>query len=141
VATGSRGRCREVDPPPMRLHLLALVLLAACASPPKPAADPGISMEVAAVRQGADAVMVSMRFIDASGQVMAAPQIVAKVGEDASVAIDGGDPAIEVVVTSREEGRLAVVEVAAKVRYADGRVVSPVASLSTSWGLPSRSGR
>lgn len=125
----------------MRLHLLPLVLLAACASSPRSAPDVGISMEVTAVRQGADGVLVTARLSDRAGTILAAPQVLAKVGEDATVAIAGGDPSIEFLVKSREEGRLAVVEVAAKVRYADGRVASPVASLSTSWGLPSRSGR
>jgi type II secretory pathway component HofQ len=138
---GSSELGHEVDHRRMRLRLLLLILLAACASSPKPAADPGISMEVTAVRQGADEVLVTAQFTDESGAILAAPRVLAKVGEDATVAIAGGDPAIDVVVKSREQGRLLVVDVSASVRYADGRTASPVASLSTSWGLPSRSGR
>lgn len=128
-------------PPLVPLALLASVLLCACASPPRPVEDPGISMEVTAVRQGADGVLVTMRFSDRSGTILAAPQAIATVGEDATISIAGGDPTIDVVVQSRAQGRLAIVEVAATVRYADGRTASPVASLSTSWGLESRSGR
>lgn len=123
------------------LALLASVLLSACAAAPKPVEDPGISMEVTAIRQGADAVLVATRFFAEDGTILAAPQVLARVGEDATITIAGGDPSIEVLVKSRTEGRLAIVEVAASVRYADGRSASPVASLSTSWGLESRSGR
>jgi hypothetical protein len=105
----------------MRCQLLVYLLLAACTSSPKSATDPGISMEVTAVRQGVDEVLVTAQFTDESGAILAAPR--------------------DVVVKSREQGRLAVVDVSASVRYADGRTASPVASLSTSWGLPSRSGR
>jgi hypothetical protein len=125
----------------MRPQLLVFLLLAACTSSPKSATDPGISMEVTAVRQGADEVLVTTQISDRAGTILAAPQVLAKIGEDATVAIAGGDPAIDVVVKSREQGRLAVVDVSASVRFADGRTASPVASLSTSWGLPSRSGR
>ncbi len=123
------------------LAVLASVRFAGCASAPKPPEDPGISMQVTAIRKGGDGVLVTTQFTDRDGTVLAAPQVLATVGEDAIVSIAGGDPSIEVVVQSRTEGRLAIVEVAATVRYADGRTASPVASLSTSWGLESRSGR
>jgi hypothetical protein len=143
----SSSHIREVDRRRMRrplalpLAVLASVLFSACASAPKPIEAPGISMEVTAVRQGADGVLVTTRFTNQDGTILAAPQVLATVGEDASISIAGGDPTIDVVVQSRAEGRLAIVEVAATVRYADGRTASPLANLSTSWGLASRSGR
>ena len=42
-------------------------------------------MEVTAVRQGADGVLVTTRFTNQDGTILAAPQVLATVGEDASI--------------------------------------------------------
>ncbi len=120
-----------------RIASLSLMLagLVGCAAPPTPV-EPEVSLSVSAVRQGPDAVEVQMTIADA-GNVLAAPRVLAKIGEDASVQIAGGDPEIEIQVTSRSEGRLVDVQVAATIRYADGRTMTPIARLNASWGLQS----
>jgi len=74
-----------------------------------------------------------------AGAVLAAPRVVARIGEPATIEISG-DPSISITVSTTAEGRLVRVDVEGVVRSADGREARPVASLTASWGIPSASG-
>ncbi|MBM4106315.1 MAG: hypothetical protein FJ257_08510 [Phycisphaerae bacterium] len=120
----------------------SLVLICSCASRPKASETAGVlsvRMDVSAVRQGAESVAVDVVLSEPAGAVLAAPRVVARIGEPATIEISG-DPSISITVSTTAEGRLVRVDVEGVVRSADGREARPVASLTASWGIPSASG-
>jgi len=120
----------------------SLLLTCSCTSRPTASEAAGVlpvRMDVSAVRQGADSVAVDVVLSEPAGGVLAAPRVVARIGEPATIEISG-DPSIAVTISTAAEGRLVRVDVEGVVRSADGREARPVASLTASWGIPSASG-
>lgn len=117
------------------------------------ASDSRVAMEVNAARRGAGRIEISIRLNDAEGEVIAAPRVVARVGEPARVVIGGEvaagvvsgtatGPRVEIEIdswtSSSVGGGIVEVTVAATIVFANGRIERPVAALSVGVGPPAR---
>lgn len=116
--------------------------------------SPRVAMEVTAARRGSEEVEVSVRLLDAAGDLIAAPRLRARVGEAARVVVGGeatrseiangsaSPPQVELEVESWRSGTAGggtvEVSVAAAVLLEDGRVARPVARLTVGVGPPAR---
>lgn len=99
---------------PLRPLLLAPALgaLVACGStpsaPPRAVAmtlDARLQRDAAGTGDaGAELVLAAVRVTDAAGNALAAPRLLTKIGQTASIRVGTDDHAIEVQVTSRREG-------------------------------------
>ncbi|MHC4832546.1 MAG: hypothetical protein ACYTFH_01395 [Planctomycetota bacterium] len=137
--------------------LVAVVLLGAVASIGVPgcatsaagtSASSRSAMEFLVARRGMEEIEVEIRILDAAGDRISEMQVVARIGETATVSLGGGvdgdgpRPQAEIEIESRfapaSRDGLVEIEVAAVLTQRNGRVDRPVGRFSVGFGPRAR---
>jgi len=105
-------------------------------------------MEFLASRRGVEEIEVEIRILDAAGDRISEMQVVARIGETATVSLGGGvdgdgpRPQAEIEIESRfataSRDGLVEIEVAAVLTQRNGRVDRPVGRFSVGFGPRAR---
>jgi len=131
------------------LGAVAAIGLPGCAAPPAgTSASSRSAMEFLASRRGVEEIEVEIRILDAAGDRISEMQVVARIGETATVSLGGGvdgdgpRPQAEIEIESRfataSRDGLVEIEVAAVLTQRNGRVDRPVGRFSVGFGPRAR---